>query len=83
MKVKKITREEAQKSLAEKTSAGKWSVMFAEAEKTGVPFVVSDITRGQVASIYRMCKDRDWDYRANYKELEITVIPPELDETPK
>lgn len=79
MKIKKITREAAAETLAAKTSAGKWSVMFEEALKTGIPFVVSDITRGQVASIYRMCKDRDWDYRADYKELEITVIPPAVE----
>ena len=78
MKVKQISREDAVKSMAEKTAGGKWKELFDSAEKTGKPFMVSEVTRGQLASIYRIAKDKGWDYRANYKNLEITVIPPEL-----
>lgn len=68
MKISKISKEVAEKEISEKRVKGKWTEIIAQVKKDKLPVKIEDITRGQVAALYRAATIAGLKIRANYKE---------------
>jgi len=75
VKIEKTTPEEMEKQASKRAVAGKWTKLLAEIEADGVPRKVSDLTRGQIAALYRSARDAGMDYVTSYKDGYIIIGP--------
>jgi len=67
MKISKIEVEEFEKIKKESTKAGKWKELIEEVLKEGGARMVEDITRGQIAALYRKALEAGLDVKTSYK----------------
>lgn len=75
VQIEKISPEEAEEAMKEKTRAGQWTELLSQIEEDGVPRKVSGLTRGQIAALYRRAKDEGFAYRTSYKDGYIIIAP--------
>ena len=68
MKISKISKEVAAKEIAEKQKKGQYQELFKQIKETKEPVKVEELTRGQVAALYRAATVEGLKMRANYKE---------------
>lgn len=68
VKVETISTEEANKEFAAKRVKGQWAEIIGQVKETGEPRKISDLTRGQVAALYRSAKGSGLAVRTNYKD---------------
>jgi hypothetical protein len=69
MKIEEITVEEVQTEYEKRKLRGHWQqVIEAILKGDGKPRKISDLTRGQVAALYRAAKSEGLTVIANYKE---------------
>lgn len=73
MKISKISKEAAQKEITEKKVKGKWTQIINEVIESKAPVKVEELTRGQVAALYRAASNAGLDIRANYKEQYVIL----------
>jgi hypothetical protein len=75
MKVTKISKESAAKEISEKRVKGQYQTLFEEINKTGESRKVEELTRGQIAALYRAAQVAELQVRANYKGGYVVLSP--------
>jgi hypothetical protein len=75
MKIENISMEEAKKELETKRNPSKYKLLFQQVRTSKQPIRISNLTRGQVAALYRAAKLSGITVRANYKDLYVVLIP--------
>lgn len=70
MSIKKISVEEAEEIFSASTTKGKWSDLLGQISKDGEPRTVGDLTRGQVAALYRASKAKGFRVKTHYPTIE-------------
>ena len=78
VKISAISKKAAAEELAKKRVKGQWATIVEQVQKSGEPVKVEEISRGQVAAIYRTASAAGLKLRANYKEGYVILDAPEV-----
>lgn len=73
-KVESISDEDFKTEMEKpRHEVGAWQKIIAKIKKTGRPVKITNLTRGQVASVARSAKEAGLQYRTDYKNGVIVL----------
>ena len=75
MKVGKITEKEFEAAEAAKAKKGKWTEVIKEVIEEGECQKITELSRGQVAALYRAAKAAGVKVVASYKDNSVSLAP--------
>ena len=68
MKISKISKAEAEKEFTSKPVKGQYKQLIEQIKEEGGTVKVEELTRGQVAALYRTATAEGLKVRANYRD---------------
>ena len=74
-KISKLTEVQAKEEFAKVTNKGAWKDLIEKVKKEKTSMKVEDLTRGQVAALYRTAINAGLKVRTSYKEKYIVLSP--------
>ena len=78
MDIKVISEEDAKKELDKVRTVGQYQDLFEQINKDGKPRKVTDLSRGQVAALYRTAKDKGLIVKTSYKDGYVVLLKAEV-----
>ena len=75
VKTKTLTAAEAKAEFDKVTKIGAWKDLIEKVKKEKVSMKVEDLTRGQVAALYRTATNEGLKVRTSYKEKFVVLSP--------